>query len=171
MTDDWFMTQALAQARAAFSEGEFPVGCVIADAHRILALGRREGTSNGRANETDHAEIVALRRLFESGGHESSGPISVYCTMEPCLMCFGAILIAGIHRIVYAYEDVMGGGTSCDLSHLPSLYSAAPVEVVPHVRRGESLALFKTFFSRPDNPYWKDSELARYTLAQELRQE
>lgn len=168
MSDVWFMEQALKQANSAFSAGEFPVGCVIADQASILAVGSRQGTSGGQSNETDHAEMVALRRLFEIGINEDNGPLSVYCTMEPCLMCFGAILISGIHRIVYAYEDVMGGGTSCDLSRLPALYSGVPVEIVPHVMRDRSLALFKAFFSRPDNHYWKNSELADYTLAQPL---
>ncbi|RJP93658.1 MAG: nucleoside deaminase [Desulfobacteraceae bacterium] len=168
MADIKFMEQALKQAEYAFASGEFPVGCVIANETDILAVGGRQGTSGGKANETDHAEMVALRRLFDCGMHENKGPLSVYCTMEPCLMCFGAILISGIHRIVYAYEDVMGGGTRCDLSRLPVLYSGVPVEIVPHVLRGPSLELFKDFFSRPDNHYWKDSELAAYTLAQAL---
>ena len=86
--------------------------------------------------------------------------------MEPCLMCFGALLIAGIGEIVYAYEDVMGGGTHCDLSQLPKLYSSNPASIVPGIMRAESLALFKTFFSSPDNAYWKNSQLAAYTLAQ-----
>ena len=160
------MIQALKQAELALSAGEFPVGCVIADEKNILVVGSRQGTSGGQANETDHAEIMALRRLFEARSAETAGPLSVYCTMEPCLMCFGAILISGIHRIVYAYEDVMGGGTHCDLSRLPALYSGAPVEIVSHVMREESLALFKIFFARPGNHYWKNSELAAYTLAQ-----
>jgi len=165
MTDAGFMVQALKQAECALSAGEFPVGCVIADEKNILAAGSRQGTSGGQANETDHAEIMALRRLAEGGSIENTGSLTVYCTMEPCLMCFGAILISGIHRIVYAYEDVMGGGTGCDLSRLPALYSGAPVEIVPHVMREESLALFKNFFARPGNNYWKNSELAAYTLA------
>lgn len=168
MRDVWFMEQALKQANSAFSAGEFPVGCVIANEKNILVAGSRQGTSGGQANETDHAEIMALRQLCEVGRQKAVGPLSVYCTMEPCLMCFGAILITGIHRIVYAYEDVMGGGTGCDLSRLPGLYSGTPVEIVPHVMRGQSLALFKAFFSRPDNHYWKNSELSDYTLAQPL---
>jgi len=168
MTDAWFMGQALKQAEYAFSAGEFPVGCVIADEENILAIGSRQGTAGGQANETDHAEMMALRRLHEGGLNENTGSLSVYCTMEPCLMCFGAILISGIHRIVYAYEDVMGGGTCCDLSRLPALYSGRTVEIVPHVMRGQSLALFKAFFLRPDNLYWKNSALAAYTLAQPL---
>jgi tRNA(adenine34) deaminase len=168
MTDAWFMAQALKQAESTLSAGEFPVGCVIADEKNILAVGSRQGTAGGQANETDHAEMMALRRLFEGGRDEKFGPLSVYCTMEPCLMCFGAILISGIHRIVYAYEDVMGGGTNCDLSRLPALYSEVQVEIVPHVMRAQSLALFKAFFARPDNRYWKNSKLADYTLAQSL---
>lgn len=168
MSDARFMEQALKQAELAFSAGEFPVGCVIADETKILAVGSRQGTAGGRANETDHAEMVALRRLVDVGRDETAGPLSVFCTMEPCLMCFGAILISGIHRIVYAYEDVMGGGTGCDLSRLPALYRGTPVEIVPYVMRARSLALFKAFFSRPDNPYWKYSVLADYTLAQPL---
>ncbi|MDO9263076.1 MAG: nucleoside deaminase [Desulfosalsimonadaceae bacterium] len=168
MNDVWFMEQALIQAEYAFSAGEFPVGCVIADQTKILAVGSRQGTAGGQANETDHAEMVALRRMADAAGGETAGPLSVFCTMEPCLMCFGAILISGIHRIVYAYEDVMGGGTRCDLSRLPALYSGAPVRIVPYVMRDRSLALFKAFFSRPDNLYWKHSVLADYTLAQPL---
>ena len=93
--------------------------------------------------------------------------LTLYCTMEPCLMCFGATLLSGIKRIVYAYEDVMGGGTRCDLSGLPILYKDTNVTIVPHVLRRQSLELFKAFFLKPENNYWKNSLLAEYTLAQE----
>jgi len=60
----------------------------------------------------------------------------------------------------------MGGGTGCDLSSLPPLYRDAAVRVVPHVRRHESLKLFKAYFKNPAALYWKESLLARYTLQQ-----
>jgi tRNA(adenine34) deaminase len=82
-------------------------------------------------------------------------------------MCFGALLISGIGTIVYAYEDAMGGGTSCDRSQLPELYHHNGVQIIPGVMRSESLALFKAYFSDPDIDYWRDSYLARYTLAQD----
>jgi len=69
-------------------------------------------------------------------------------------------------RIVYAYEDVMGGGTRCDLSSLPPLYRKRPVHIVPHVLRLDSLRLFQTFFGNPHNTYWNGSLLAEYTLSQ-----
>ena len=81
-------------------------------------------------------------------------------------MCFGASMIAGIGRIVFAYEDVMGGGTECDRRPLPLLYKDSNIEVISGVLRAESLALFKTFFSNPANTYWKGSLLERYTLSQ-----
>lgn len=81
-------------------------------------------------------------------------------------MCFGALLIHGIGRIVYAYEDAMGGATHCDRSAFAPLYQNMPVTIVPHVLRNESLLLFQRFFSAPENRYLKDSLLAQYTLAQ-----
>lgn len=81
-------------------------------------------------------------------------------------MCFGAILIAGIGTVVWAYEDAMGGGTGCDRSSLPPLYRDRRITIVPRVLRHRSLALFKDFFLNPSNGYWAGSLLADYTLSQ-----
>jgi tRNA(adenine34) deaminase len=164
MTDEFFMQKALAYAEEALAAGEFPVGCVIADRETIRAGGFRCATSGDGANEIDHAEILALKALYQTTALAAPEKLTVYCTMEPCLMCFGAILISGIRRIVYAFEDVMGGGTGCDLSVLTPLYREKSVQVVSGLLRAPSLALFRQFFSRPENDYWKDSLLAEYTL-------
>lgn len=166
MTDEYFMKKALVQAKQALLTGEFPVGCVIADEENVIVSGFRHGTSGSCSNEIDHAEIVALRALYEKKAVENINELTLYCTMEPCLMCFGAILISGIHKIVYAYEDVMGGGTKCDLSKASPLYSENNIKIVPHVLREPSLLLFKEFFARPENDYWKNSLLAEFTLSQ-----
>jgi tRNA(adenine34) deaminase len=81
-------------------------------------------------------------------------------------MCYSAIILAGIAKVVFAYEDVMGGGTECDLEQLRPLYSNSRIEVLPGVLRDKSLQLFKTYFSDPMNHYWKGSVLAQYTLNQ-----
>lgn len=167
MNYQYFMRKALLQAREALDQGEFPVGCVIVQGNDIIATGARQGTAGGAMNETDHAEMVALRRLDDLGPDVAREDLALYCTMEPCLMCFGAILIAGIGTVVWAYEDAMGGGTACDRSTLPPLYRDRRITIVPHVLREESLALFKSFFQDPDNRYWAGSLLADYTLAQE----
>lgn len=162
--DAHWMGVALKEAESALEGGDFPVGCVVVAGGRVVAIGRRCGTADGPGNELDHAEVTALRCLMESGGLPEGVAASLYCTMEPCLMCFGAILLSGVSRVVWAYEDAMGGGASCDLSSVGPLYRHAGVEVRGRVLRQESLALFKTFFLNPHNGYWKDSFLERYTL-------
>jgi tRNA(adenine34) deaminase len=159
--DVFFMQLALDHAREALVAGEFPVGCVITDGRQALAAGRRRRSSGNMANETDHAEMVALGRLPCAGRS-----LTLYSTLEPCLMCVGAAVLSGVNRIVYAYEDVMGGACDCDLRRLSPLYRRMRVQICAHVRRPDSLALFKSFFGNPDNCYWSDSMLARYTLAQ-----
>ena len=160
----FFMKKALGLAEQALSEGEFPVGCVMAYQGEILVTGSRRGTIEDAGNEIDHAEMVALRRLIEIEDKIDPGKITVFCTMEPCLMCYAALIISGVGEIVFAYEDVMGGGTGCELFRLTPLYKNSPVTVVPGVMRAESFNIFKTYFSNPANSYWKQSLLAEYTL-------
>jgi tRNA(adenine34) deaminase len=167
VTDDRdFMQKALEEARAALADGEFPVGCVLVGGHRILASGRRRGTTRATPNEIDHAEMVALRQLAALKADLERSHLTAYCTMEPCLMCYAALLLNGVRRIVYAYEDAMGGVTGCDFGALPALYRQNAVKVVPGVLRQESLELFKAFFAAPANHYWRNSLLAEYTLNQ-----
>jgi tRNA(adenine34) deaminase len=88
--------------------------------------------------------------------------------MEPCLMCFSALTLSRIGKVVYAYEDAMGGGTNCDLESLPPLYRTLRPHVVGGILRSESLALFKAFFGNTANTYWQGSLLETYTAAQAI---
>ena len=160
------MKKALMLAEKALSAGEFPVGCVLVYENRVIAKGSRRGTTKNSLNEIDHAEIIALRNLDNLDADIKRSRITLFCTLEPCLMCLGAILLSGIDKIVYAYEDVMGGGTKCDLSRLTPLYNNRRISIIPRILRSESLQLFKTYFSNPANSYWKGSLLAGYTLGQ-----
>jgi len=166
MQEEYFMKIALEQAERALAYGEFPVGCVIASSDDVLATGYRTGTSGDASNEIDHAEITVLKHLEERHKELDKKDLALFCTMEPCLMCFGAILLSGIGKIVYSYEDIMGGGTGCNLSLLSPLYRESKVSIVSSVLREQSLKLFKAYFGNPANAYWKGSLLARYTLEQ-----
>ena len=160
------MRIALKAAQNALSSGEFPVGCVMVYEDRVIATGYRCGTAGMLTNEIDHAEIVALKQLSLQSGSIDFERVTAFSTLEPCLMCYGALLIHGIGKIVYAYEDAMGGGTGCEVSKLPSLYRNARTTIIPNVLRKESLRLFKAFFSNPKNSYCRGSLLAQYTMAQ-----
>lgn len=163
--DEYFMDLALAMARTALAAGEFPVGCVIVNDGRVVGEGRRTH-SREAANELDHAEVVTLRGLLTSTPEIERAGLTVYSTMEPCLMCYATLLLNGVRRIAYAYEDVMGGAANLDLAALAPLYREMQVEIIPGVRRAESLALFRDFFADPANGYWQGSLLAEYTLTE-----
>ena len=160
-----FMQAALQQAREALVAGDFPVGCVIEHGGQIIASGRRSN-SFGRVNEMDHAEITALRELLAADTRIALEKVTVYSTMEPCLMCFSTLLVNGLRRFVYSYEDVMGGGTNLPLPLLSPLYCELQPTIVGSVLREKSLALFKSFFSSPECQYLKNTMLATYTLQQ-----
>ncbi|MBI5063239.1 MAG: nucleoside deaminase [Desulfatitalea sp.] len=160
------MRHALNEARKALDEDEFPVGCAVLLDGRVLAAARRVNSRRSVPSELDHAEIIALRQVEALDGALDRRRMVLYATLEPCLMCFGAILISGIGTLVYAYEDAMGGGTACDRARLPSLYRDSPIQIVSGVCRQESLALFQAFYRRPHIGYWRDSLLERYTLDQ-----
>jgi tRNA(adenine34) deaminase len=166
MDYEYFMKEALKQAQKALDAGEFPVGCVLVHQNRILATGARKGTAGQFPNEIEHAEMIALKRLADMEIAANREKIVLFTTMEPCLMCLGAMMLSGISEVAYAYEDVMGGGTRCDLSKMTPLYKNNRITIVPHILRKESLKLFKLFFNNPENSYWQNSLLAEYTIRQ-----
>jgi tRNA(adenine34) deaminase len=161
------MRAAMVEAESALAQGDFPVGCVICLDGEIVACGRRLRSQQSKsrpASETDHAEIIALHSLLAERPEIAPDKVIVYSNLEPCLMCYSAMLVNGIRRFVYAYEDIMGGGTNLPLQQLNPLYKNMQVSITPAVMRDESLALFKRFFkARPD--YLRGTILADYTLS------
>ena len=160
------MNLALEQARTALNAGEFPVGCVLVHDGSVVAAGGRRNSGIG-GNEFDHAENVALRRLLKTHPGLDFSELTVYSTLEPCLMCFTTLILNGFRTIVYGYEDVMGGGSRLELNRLPPLYASMDIKVVPGVCRSECLSLFQSFFSNEKNEYWRNSALSAYTLDQD----
>ena len=135
-------------------------------ANKILVTGAREGTTGENLNEVDHAEMVALRRLSRLEQKFNMQDVAVFSTLEPCLMCYGALIISGVGKIVFAFEDAMGGGTGCDRAQLAPLYASNRTQIKSSVLRSESLEILKSYFSQAHNTYLKGSLLATYTLNQ-----
>jgi tRNA(adenine34) deaminase len=164
-----FMRVALEEARQALAAGEFPVGCVMVANGVIVGRERRHNSLEGSRNEIDHAEVVTLRRLIAEQPQLDLATVTVYSTLEPCLMCYTTMLLSGIRNFVWAYEDVMGGGANLPLYMLNTLYAQMRVYQTDGILRHESLRLFQQFFQT--GSYWQDSLLASYTMAQTMEAE
>ena len=107
--DERMMRLALEQAQAARDAGEIPVGAVIALGDEVIALGHNRRELDG--DPTAHAEVVAIREAAKRlGGRRLSG-CTLYVTLEPCPMCAGAIVMAGLQRVVYGAADPKQGCT------------------------------------------------------------
>jgi len=110
------MRAALAEAEIAAGEGEIPVGAVVVVNGEIVATGRN--CSVGQCDPSGHAEIVALRAAGASTGNYRLSAATLYVTLEPCVMCTGAIVQSRIKRVVFGAYDKKAGalGSAEDLS-------------------------------------------------------
>jgi tRNA(adenine34) deaminase len=164
MDYQFFMGKAIEEAEQALRMGEFPVGCVMVYENRVLVTGGRRRSTPDKRNELDHAEMLALRRLVDLGEDIEREKVTLFSTLQPCLMCYSALIVNGIRTVVYAYEDVLGGCTELDLKSLTPFYQEMKVAVIPGILRQQSLDLFKGFFSDPHNDYLRDTVLAQDAL-------
>ncbi len=117
--DEKFMHRAIELALLAEREGNLPVGAVITLDSEVVAEGR-SAIWVPEFDATRHAEIEALRAV-RSDLWESSDEMTLYTTLEPCLMCFGSILLHRIGRVVFGSSDSYGGAGS-SLGHLPPYF-------------------------------------------------
>ncbi|MGY6497860.1 MAG: nucleoside deaminase [Microcella sp.] len=140
------MREALAEARSALATGDVPVGAVIVDARgRVVGRGRNE--REARTDPTAHAEVVALREAAAVTGDWQLTGCTLVVTLEPCVLCAGAILAARVPRVVFgAYDDKAGAaGGVVDLLRERRLPFRVD-EVVGGVLADESASVLREFF-------------------------
>jgi tRNA(adenine34) deaminase len=144
MTDDVWMTEALTEAVLAEASGEVPVGAVVVFNSTII--GRGHNCPISLNDPTAHAEILALRDAARSLSNYRLPGTTLYVTVEPCLMCMGALLQARVQRLVFGCYDPKAGaaGSLFDVSHDPRMNHQ--LEVTTGVRVDESRALLQRFF-------------------------
>lgn len=139
------MGRALDEARAALATGDVPVGAVIVDAAgAVIGTGRNE--REALRDPTAHAEIVAIRQAAAARGDWHLEDTTLVVTLEPCVMCAGAILAARIPRVVFGAWDEKAGAAGSVHDLLRDRRLPHRVEVVPEVRAEESAALLREFF-------------------------
>lgn len=141
MTDEDYMRRALEQAREAFLADEVPVGCVVVCRDRIIA--RSHNLTEALNDATAHAEMQAITAAADSLGGKYLDTCTLYVTVEPCVMCAGALGWAQIGRIVYGASDPKRGYTvyAPDALH-------PKTDVIGGVLADECGALMKEFFRK-----------------------
>ncbi len=139
------MDRALALAAAAAAGGDVPVGAVVVDAAgRFVAEGSNEREQTG--DPTAHAEIVALRQAAATVGSWNLEGHTLVVTLEPCLMCAGAILQARVSRVVFGAWDDKAGAAGSMYDVLRDRRLPYRAEVVGGVREDAAAALLRQFF-------------------------
>jgi tRNA(adenine34) deaminase len=141
MTDEQYMRQALQEAQAAYEAGEVPVGAIVVMNNRII--GRGHNQVELLTDSTAHAEIIALTAAFNFLGAKYLPEATLYVTVEPCLMCAGALYWSKIGRIVWGTSDEKNGHRRCTGANSPF---HPKTQVASGVLREECAALMKAFF-------------------------
>lgn len=141
MTDEYYMMLALKEARKAFDDNEIPIGAVIVMNERVIARGYNQ---TERLNDpTAHAEIIALTSAFNHLGAKYLPDATIYITVEPCLMCAGALYWSKIKRIVYGAQDDKNGYRRTTASNWPF---HPKTELVHGILKDECAELMTSFF-------------------------
>lgn len=141
LNDEYFMQLALKEAQRAFEEDEIPIGAIVVQNNKILARGYNMTEKLNDA--TAHAEIIALTAAFSSIGAKYLPDATLYVTVEPCVMCAGALYWSKINKVVWGAADVKNGFSRVK----PAVSPFHPKTViVTGVLQPQCAALMQAFF-------------------------
>jgi tRNA(adenine34) deaminase len=144
-SDILFMREALAEAAAAASLGEVPIGAVVVREERVIARGQNRRERD--RDPTAHAEILALREAARHLGGWRLPGCTLYVTLEPCAMCAGALVQARVMRLVFGAPDPKAGAVGSVVDLLRDARATHTVEVAGGVCEAECGDLLRRFFA------------------------
>ena len=143
--DELHMDLALELAREAELAGEVPVGAVVVLSGRVVGRGRNSPI--GLHDPTAHAEVLALRDASRAIGNYRLEGATLYATVEPCVMCAGALVAARVSRLVFGTRDLRFGGVRSKFRLADAEILNHRLEVVEGVRGAECAQLVQRFFA------------------------
>jgi len=140
------MQQAISLAQEVKSSGDVPVGALIVnEAGEIISSGKNEREKDN--DPTAHAEILAIKRAGEKLGSWRLDELTLIVTLEPCVMCAGAILQSRLKRLVFGAFDQKAGAVGSSLDVIRDVRALSKVEVVSGVSEDECAKLLTDFFT------------------------
>jgi tRNA(adenine34) deaminase len=146
MSDEFWMHAALEEARLAELHADVPVGAVIVKEGQIIGRGHNRRESDH--DPTAHAEIIAIRQAAQFIGHWRLEAATLYCTLEPCPMCAGAMVLARLPVLVFATTDPKGGAGGSVMNVIQHPQLNHQVEVRQGCCQAESAQLLVNFFAK-----------------------
>jgi tRNA(adenine34) deaminase len=142
---DYWMSLAMELAHEAEAAGEVPVGCIVVAGGEVIGKGRNSPISS--LDPTAHAEMLAIRQAAFAIGNYRLTEATLYSTLEPCVMCAGALVVARIPTLVFGARDLRFGGVRAKFQLADSPLLNHQVEVIEGVLGAESTALLQKFFN------------------------
>ena len=143
--DEQFMDLALREAEKAMAAGEVPVGAVVVSAGTVVGRGYNRPIS--ASDPTAHAEMLAIRETARALGNYRLPDVTLYCTVEPCIMCSGAMIHARISRLVFGTPDPKAGAAGSIYNVLTDPRLNHRVEVVSGICEDRCAEILRTFFA------------------------
>lgn len=153
MDDNYFMNMALKEANKAFENGEVPIGAVVVSDGKIISKGHNQVEL--LQDCTAHAEMIALTAAFEQLGSKYLTDVTLYVTVEPCVMCAGALYWSKVKRIVFGIRDEKNGFSKFFPPNENGVFDIHPFHPKTIIQYGlmkeESLSLMQSFFKKLRN--------------------
>ncbi len=144
MNDEELMALAINEAKKAYEENEVPVGAAVVLNDKVIGLGHNKRES--KLDISSHAEIEAIKSAAKTLGSWNLEGCTLYVTVEPCLMCSGAILQSNIHRVVYGADDPTMGAVCSRFGAFDDPSFANRPLITKGVLENECKTLIKKFF-------------------------
>jgi tRNA(adenine34) deaminase len=144
--DQLFLNQAIELAREAERSGEVPVGAIVVKEGRVIGRGRNSPIALN--DPTAHAEMLALREAALAVRNYRLEGVTLYSTLEPCVMCAGALVAARVARLVFGARDLRFGGVRSKFKLADADILNHRVEVVENIRGAECAELMRSFFEK-----------------------
>ena len=144
MTHEYYMMQALKEARQAYEEDEIPIGAVVVLHEKVIARGRN--MTEKLNDPTAHAEMIAIRQATRLLGNERLIDCDLYVTLEPCTMCAAAISLARIRRLYYGAADPKAGAVEHGVQFFSEPGCLHRPEIYGGIGEREAATLLQSFF-------------------------
>lgn len=141
-----FMREALKEAKKAFEKEEIPVGAVLVYQDKIIARGHNQVELLQDA--TAHAEMLCITAAVEVRNNWRLTDTTLYCTLEPCVMCAGALLAARVKRLVWGAPDLRLGANGSWIDLFAHKHPMHELQITPRILEAEAAFLMKSFFEQ-----------------------